>query len=110
MSKRQLVVAAGSLPEENGSTSGQATAASISDTRQTHEASEGSPAKVQALQQQLDSALQRAASAEKAAQSAKEAAATELALMRRQLTSAQAALTEAEQVTATWYPTSVTAM
>ena len=59
---------------------------------------QASSAKLHALQKQLDAALQRAASAEKAVVSAKEAAATELALMRRQLTSAQAAHAEAEQV------------
>ena len=50
------------------------------------------------LQEQLTSALQRVAVAEKEAAAAKEAAGTELALMRRQLTSSQAGLAEAEQV------------
>ena len=53
---------------------------------------------VSGLQEQLASALQRVAAAEKEAAAAKEAAGTELALMRRQLTSSQAGLAEAEQV------------
>lgn len=103
MSKAQLCIdslcctGAGSLPEEDGSTNGNASGAASSDSRQAS-ADQASSVKLQALQKQLDSALQRAASSEKAVESAKEAAATELALMRRQLTSAQAALAEAEQV------------
>ena len=54
------------------------------------------------LQEQLASALQRVAVAEKEAAAAKEAAGTELALMRRQLTSSQAGLAEAEQVCKAW--------
>jgi len=53
---------------------------------------------VAALQEQMVSAMQRVSAAEKEAAAAKEAAGTELALMRRQLTSSQAALAEAEQV------------
>ncbi|KAL0028321.1 hypothetical protein WJX79_010343 [Trebouxia sp. C0005] len=52
---------------------------------------------VAALQEQMVSAMQRVSAAEKEAAAAKEAAGTELALMRRQLTSSQAALAEAEQ-------------
>ena len=58
----------------------------------------GSTAQADALQEQLASALQRVVAAEKEAAAAKEAAGTELALMRRQLTSSQAALADAEQV------------
>ncbi len=58
----------------------------------------GSTAQVEELQQQLGSAMQRVSAAEKEAAAAKEAAGTELALMRRQLTSSQAALAETEQV------------
>lgn len=50
------------------------------------------------LQDELQSALNEVKSIEREAEVAKEAAGTELVLMRRQLTSCQAALVEAEQV------------
>ena len=89
------------LPEEDASTNGntdEAQASAGPQTEATQASPRASPGKAQTMQRQLDSALQRATIAEKAAAAAKEAAATELALMRRQLTSAQAALAEAEQV------------
>lgn len=49
------------------------------------------------LQDELQSALNEVKSIEREAEVAKEAAGTELVLMRRQLTSCQAALVEAEQ-------------
>ncbi|KAL0045620.1 hypothetical protein WJX82_011651 [Trebouxia sp. C0006] len=58
---------------------------------------EATSSQVAALQEQMVSAMQRVSAAEKEAAAAKEAAGTELALMRRQLTSSQAALAEAEQ-------------
>lgn len=64
---------------------------------EAEEEEQGGTAQVWALQQQLKSALQRVSAAEKEAAAAKEAAGAELALMRRQLTSSQAALAEAEQ-------------
>lgn len=65
---------------------------------EAEEEEQGGTAQVWTLQQQLKSALQRVSAAEKEAAAAKEAAGAELALMRRQLTSSQAALAEAEQV------------
>ena len=59
---------------------------------------EATSSQVAALQEQMVFAMQRVSAAEKEAAAAKEAAGTELALMRRQLTSSQAALAEAEQV------------
>lgn len=53
---------------------------------------------IQQLQHQLQTALNDLKSVEREAEVAKEAAGTELVLMRRQLTSCQAALVEAEQV------------
>ena len=52
----------------------------------------------QQLQHELHTALHDLKSVEREAEVAKEAAGTELVLMRRQLTSCQAALVEAEQV------------
>lgn len=62
------------------------------------EQDEATPSQVAALQEQMVAAMQRVSAAEKEATAAKEAAGTELALMRRQLTSSQAALADAEQV------------
>ena len=60
------------------------------------------------LQGELQAALTKISSIEKEAELAKQAAGTELVLMRRQLTSCQAALAEAEQVPAftqkSWLP------
>lgn len=53
---------------------------------------------IQQLQHELQTALANLKSIEREAEVAKEAAGTELVLMRRQLTSCQAALVEAEQV------------
>ena len=53
---------------------------------------------IQRLQHELQTALNDLKSVEREAEVAKEAAGTELVLMRRQLTSCQAALVEAEQV------------
>lgn len=53
---------------------------------------------IQQLQHELQTALTDLKSVEREAEVAKEAAGTELVLMRRQLTSCQAALVEAEQV------------
>lgn len=50
------------------------------------------------LQDELQTALTKISSVEREAELAKQAAGTELVLMRRQLTSCQAALAEAEQV------------
>ena len=52
------------------------------------------------LQEELQTALTKISSVEREAELAKQAAGTELVLMRRQLTSCQAALAEAEQVVA----------
>ena len=52
----------------------------------------------QQLQQELQTAQAKVASIQREADQAKQTAGTELALMRRQLTSCQAALAEAEQV------------
>ena len=62
------------------------------------EQDEATSSQVAALQEQMIAAMQRVSAAEKEATAAKEAAGTELALMRRQLTSSQAALADAEQV------------
>lgn len=59
---------------------------------------ETSDPEIKRLQDELQSALNEVKSVEREAEVAKEAAGTELVLMRRQLTSCQAALVEAEQV------------
>lgn len=61
------------------------------------EQDEATSSQVAALQEQMIAAMQRVSAAEKEATAAKEAAGTELALMRRQLTSSQAALADSEQ-------------
>ncbi|KAL3133889.1 hypothetical protein ABBQ32_008347 [Trebouxia sp. C0010 RCD-2024] len=58
---------------------------------------ETSDPEIKRLQDELQSALNEVKSVEREAEVAKEAAGTELVLMRRQLTSCQAALVEAEQ-------------
>lgn len=63
-----------------------------------NEQDEATSSQVAALQEQMVAAMQKVSAAEKEAAAAKEAAGTELALMRRQLTSSQAALADAEQV------------
>lgn len=59
---------------------------------------ETSDLEIKRLQDELEGALNEVKSIEREAEVAKEAAGTELVLMRRQLTSCQAALVEAEQV------------
>ena len=66
------------------------------DPDELHE--ETSELEIKRLQDELQSALNEVKSMEREAEVAKEAAGTELVLMRRQLTSCQAALDEAEQV------------
>ncbi|DBA75236.1 hypothetical protein WJX77_011618 [Trebouxia sp. C0004] len=72
-------------------------AAADMDSEEEQSQEQDTSSQVAALQEQMVSALQRVSAAEKEAAAAKEAAGTELALMRRQLTSSQAALAEAEQ-------------
>lgn len=59
---------------------------------------ESSGMAIQRLQQELQTALSDIKAVEREAEVAKEATGTELVLIRRQLTSCQAALVEAEQV------------
>ena len=83
---------AGTLQEESSSQAG----ADSPNSQDSHAAIRDLD--VERLQDELQTALNKISSVEREAELAKQAAGTELVLMRRQLTSCQAALAEAEQV------------